>query len=252
DRARHARGSTAAPARGRAHRRSPKHTTPHPTRGRSGSIHRTSPWRSPRQRRRRQSRRPLRSATPGQSGRDRSRYGRKVRSPPTEPALARRETLYCLGEIALGKVRPQLFDEYQLGISRLPQQEVRKSLFARGPYEQVELRKAVSIELRFEGGLLDLRRIDGASRRLAGKRPCRRGDFGARAVVQRDDQGQPRIARSMVDRALQPLHQLRPERRIFADQPELDALLVERGKLAIEIEAHQAGKIGNFLVAPLP
>src|SRR6185312_10529676 len=56
----------------------------------------------------------------------------------------------------------------------------------------------------------------------------------------------------MIDRALQALHHLRTERRIVADQPQLDAFFGERGELAIEVEAHQAREVGDLLAAPLP
>src|ERR1700754_4316917 len=56
----------------------------------------------------------------------------------------------------------------------------------------------------------------------------------------------------MVDRAMEAGDEIGSERRIISDQPQPHALLVEGRKLPFEIEAHQAGKVGDLFAASSP
>src|SRR5262245_42864630 len=60
------------------------------------------------------------------------------------------------------------------------------------------------------------------------------------------------IVRGALDRRFEPLHQLRAECRIVADQLEPDALLHQSIELALEIVAHQRRQVGDLAVATLP
>src|SRR6476469_2209741 len=56
----------------------------------------------------------------------------------------------------------------------------------------------------------------------------------------------------MFDRALKSRYEVRPERRIIADQLEPYAFFVERSQLALEVKSHETGKVCDFLGAAPP
>ena len=88
-------------------------------------------------------------------------------------------------------------------------------------------------------------------------RPCSRaaggaGDLGARTVVERDDESQPRVACRSFDGPLEPLDKFGAECRIVANQLDPHPLLFERLQFPLEIEAHERSKIGDLLLATAP
>src|SRR5687768_14772083 len=79
-----------------------------------------------------------------------------------EPSLAAGEVLESLIEVFHVEVRPELGTEGELGVGRLPQQEVARSLVAPGPNHKVDVRLARGVEMLGEVRLGDLVRV-GAS-----------------------------------------------------------------------------------------
>src|SRR6185503_18108897 len=102
----------------------------------------------------------------------------KLSPSPTEAALAAREMLDCPGEGLLVEVGPEQIEEQEFRISRLPQKEIGQP---------------VGVELGGDARFVDRRRRDLARRGPLAQGAGRSGDFGARAVIERDDQGQARI-----------------------------------------------------------
>ena len=60
------------------------------------------------------------------------------------------------------------------------------------------------------------------------------------------------IVLGLLDRRFEPLRQIGPEAASIADQPKPDPFAVNLGQLALEVEAHQAGKVGDLFVAAPP
>src|SRR5262245_55713310 len=61
-----------------------------------------------------------------------------------------------LPEMPAVEIGPGRVDEHQLGIGRLPQQEVRSALLARGADEQVDVGQSGLVEMGGDGPLVDL------------------------------------------------------------------------------------------------
>src|SRR6185437_6679766 len=116
-------------------------------------------------------------------------------------------------------------DEQQFGIGRLPEQEVGEAMFARGADEEVERWQAVRVERALDRRLVDLPRL--------GRRPRRPDDLGAPAIIERDRERHPAIARGLLHRLVDHPGDVRLEGLVVAEDPETDALLVETGELAL-------------------
>src|SRR5450631_4691639 len=73
-----------------------------------------------------------------------------------EPALAPAEGLERLVELGLAERRPVGVGEVELGVGRLPEQEVRQPLLARRPDQQIQLRQPAGLQRRRQLLLGDL------------------------------------------------------------------------------------------------
>src|SRR5204863_5371442 len=62
-----------------------------------------------------------------------------MRLPAAEAPLAASELVECLAQVCLAEVRPERLGEDELRIRALPEQEVRESLLARGPDQQIRV-----------------------------------------------------------------------------------------------------------------
>ena len=131
-----------------------------PSRGRSGSIRRTSRSRPRRRAPRRRSRRAT-AATQRDRDQHQRRSAVRTRSSFTghrSAAGGRRNCSSASAKACFVEVRPQGVEEQQLGIGRLPQQEIRQADFARGADQQVELGQVAGLELGGDRLLVDRRR----------------------------------------------------------------------------------------------
>jgi hypothetical protein len=81
------------------------------------------------------------------------------------------------------EVRPQGVEEDQLGVRRLPQQEVRRALLAGRADEQVHVGQVRLVEEPGDGALVDPRRVQSTGGRLPGDGRGGIGDLRATAVV---------------------------------------------------------------------
>ena len=108
-------------------------------------------------------------------------------APANRRALRRKRVFVEIG--------PEGVDEQQFGIGRLPQQEIGQPHLARGADQQVELGQVAGHRARRRAGASSI--ASGSSSpaaACAARRAGRTGNFGARAIVERDDQGQPVVA----------------------------------------------------------
>ena len=67
-----------------------------------------------------------------------------------EPSLAAAEAPHLRGEHLGGEIGPARVDEVELGIGRLPGQEVRHAELARGAQDQIGIRQAGGVEVRLD------------------------------------------------------------------------------------------------------
>ncbi len=97
----------------------------------------------------------------------------QTRGDGTEAALATSIGGDQLGQPVGGEVRPALVDEGVFGIGRLPEQEVRQAVLARGADHQVRIGDARRVERAGKRRLVDVAGRQPAGRDLAGQ-PLRR------------------------------------------------------------------------------
>ena len=152
------------------------------------------------------------------------------------------------------EIGPQRVDEQQLGIGRLPQQEVGQPHLARGADQQVERRQVARCRARRRS---PPRRSSSASISPRDRLPARSraaAAISARdAVIERDHQGQPVVAGGALDGALDqrcddPARR-RCDRRSCCSRTPSCASVVQ---LALEIEAQQAHEVGDLVLRPPP
>src|SRR6185312_9312785 len=111
-----------------------------------------------------------------------------------EPAIPAGIALAGRPQVPAVEVRPRGVDEHQLGVGRLPEQEVGRPLLAGGPQEQVHVRQARLVQVAGEGLLIDLGRVEPAGRGKLGQLPGGVHHLGPAAVVDTELQGEPVIA----------------------------------------------------------
>src|SRR5688572_47006 len=119
----------------------------------------------------------------------RERAGGERRSSTAEAAAAAGVRRQGRLEISRREVRPVAFDEHELGVRELPEQEVRDAQLARGADEQVGIGHLGGVEVRGEDVLVDLPRLDSGLDELA----RRLDDLGPPAVVERDPEAEARV-----------------------------------------------------------
>ncbi len=93
-------------------------------------------------------------------------------------------------QVAAVEVGPQGVEEDHLGVGRLPQQEIRRTLLARGAQEQVDVGDARLVQVAADGVLVDLVGIDAPLDRCSGDLRRRVGQLGAAPVVDAELQGE--------------------------------------------------------------
>ena len=87
---------------------------------------------------------------------------------------------------------------------------------------------------------------------LGGELACCLGNLRARTVIECDNQSQPAVPGRSLDGSFQPLDEIRTEGRIIPDQLEPNLLLLEGLELALQIEAHEGGQVGDLFGAASP
>src|SRR3954469_6178045 len=103
-----------------------------------------------------------------------------------EATLATAVGLERFVELGLPERRPEGVREVQLGVGRLPEQEVRQPFFARRPHQQVQLRQPAGLQRRLEVLLVDLVEADLAARDVLAQGAGRGDDRFAAAIGQRE------------------------------------------------------------------
>src|SRR5581483_6722228 len=138
---------------------------------------------------RRATSRPPRRARARPAGRrPRPRRGRRCRSSAAESTAAARVLLDRSAELRRPEVGPERVRERELRVGGLPQQEVRQPQLAGRADQEIGIRHLRRIEEARERRL-----VDGVSAR--GQPPRALDDLGPAAVVERDPEVEPRLAR---------------------------------------------------------
>src|SRR5918993_1110528 len=88
------------------------------------------------------------------------------------------------------EVGPEVREEDELGIGRLPRQEIRHPLLAGGADDEIGIRNAVRVEGLLEGLGIDPRRVEAFVAHPLGENPNGAQDLLSPAIVERDDEGQ--------------------------------------------------------------
>ena len=90
---------------------------------------------------------------------------------PLWPVRSAAEATMAAGELeergvegVRSEVGPERLGEVELGVGRLPDQEVRQALLAAGPDDEVRVGQADRVERRADGGLVDVLGRDAARR----------------------------------------------------------------------------------------
>ena len=116
-------------------------------------------------------------------------------SQTTVAALPLPKRLDRRSEVTRAEIGPQGVDEQQLGVGRLPQQEIRQPVFARRADHQVERRQLARLELAFDRSHVDRGGIERSVTRARRQRLRRAHQLGLRAVVECDRQDWTGVAR---------------------------------------------------------
>src|SRR6056297_9323 len=110
-----------------------------------------------------------------------------------EPARPLGEILQCTIEIGVIEVRPERVAEMQLGIGKVPRQEVRQAFFAAGPDEQVGGRLAGQRHVVGQPLFVDVLGLKFVAPDSFGQRAGRVGQVGLATVIGRDVQLEPLV-----------------------------------------------------------
>ena len=102
-------------------------------------------------------------------------------------------------EVFFGELRPQAVGEVEFRVSELPQQEVTDTQFAAGTDKQVRVRDAGGGEIRRDGGLIYLFRLQASFGGLASDAARHVGYLPAGGIAERQDQTEPRITGGLSD-----------------------------------------------------
>ena len=140
------------------------------------------------------------------------------------------------------EVGPQRGNEDELGIGRLPQQEVAGALLAGGADEQVDVGHVGLVEVPGDHALVDLGRIDASRRHLARDPLCRIGDLGSAAVVDAHREGEIRVAGRQPLGFLELVDDRLPQAWATARPPDSDTEIVHLVSTSadhITVEAHE-------------
>src|SRR3954454_17432115 len=115
------------------------------------------------------------SVLPGRSSLSGAGAGVSTESAPApsrraEPPLTRRVLLARRPQVPAVEVRPEGVEEDELGVGRLPQQEVAGPVLLGAAHEQVDVGHVGLVEVPGDGLLVDLVRVEPAGRDLAADR----------------------------------------------------------------------------------
>src|SRR5665213_2053000 len=172
-------------------------------------------------------------------------------SPAIAP-VALAERLHGLSQVLRAIVGPKHVLEDQLGIGRLPEQEVGQPLFAAGADDQVGRQGLRGGQRRLEGRLVDSRGVHPAiaygHRQLA----RRVGDVGAAAIVEGDLQQEAVVVLRAGLRPLDDLQYVRAQPRAAADNADAHALAVQPGQVGLHIELEQGHELGDLMGGSAP
>src|SRR6185369_13117670 len=116
------------------------------------------------------------------------------RGAAAEPPLASIVLADRSGKMGLGKIGPERVDENELGVGRLPDQEVAQALLTAGADQQVRVGQAGGREVRCENFLVDLVGAELAGGGIGGDAAGGIDDFILAAVVESDGELEAGIA----------------------------------------------------------
>ena len=166
---------------------------------------------------------------------------RRHHRPPKRRWRAANSARRLLERLA-GEVRPQLVAKHQLGVGALPEQVVRDALLAARADDQVRVVHVggVQVGAKFVIG-------------VSGKGSSGVDDLRPAAVVERDEQRDPRVAAGQLLGPRHPLDQLLRDRRLPAsDEAHADALVVQLGRLLVDPPGEHGHQRGDLVGRPVP
>ena len=133
-------------------------------------------------------------------------------------------------QILRAKFGPEHRAEIQLGIRRLPNQEIAESILAGGSDDEVGIREMGGVEIAGDEGIIDLVRRD-----AVGDNPANRGEqLLPTSIIERKRENELVVLTRELDRILDGFAHLRWEAIETADMPQLGALTVQLAELAVE------------------
>src|SRR5271170_5854202 len=164
----------------------------------------------------------------------------------TEAPVAAGEFGQCGGEMLGAEIRPQDIEKHELGVGRLPEQEIRQSLLAGGADEEVGVGDAGSGEVAGDRFFVDRGGIEAAVARRLRQGPGGGGDLGPRAVGQRDRQVEAGVGAGGGLGIGEAGLDVGGEAATVPDHAEPDAVGGEFGELGFDGAAQQAGEVGDL------
>ena len=159
-----------------------------------------------------------------------------------------------LGQIVLGKIRPQPVDEHHLGIGALPQQKIADALFAAGADDQIGIGQSGGEQMARRSDVSSIDRPDRArpGRDLLGDLPGGGRDFVAPAIAQRHRHDEPGIVARQVFGVFDQRHDLGRQALALTDDANAHALAMEFGHFAAQIDLEQPHQLVDLGLGPPP
>src|SRR5262249_18088436 len=151
-------------------------------------------------------------------------------------------------EISGGEIGPEGREDDKLGVGDLPQQEVREAILAARPDQEVRVGYAGGVERRGDARLVDRAGGEGAAGDAVGQGPHRPHQLPASAIVERDQEGEPRVPLGRADGALDALSHALLERRELAESAKPDVVVDETRQLLVHgalEEPHEEAHLGG-------
>src|SRR5215218_11322708 len=142
----------------------------------------------------------------------------------TETAIAPAVFVNGGPDSRLVEIRPEAGQENELGIGRLPSEEVRHPLLARSPDHQIRIWNAMSIESRSHRIHIDVGRIERPLLHPARKSSHGADDLLAPAIIEGNDQSQTGVAPGELLRLVQQQPDVRGQAFALADDPDPDII----------------------------
>src|SRR3990172_11220927 len=145
-----------------------------------------------------------------------------------------------LKQVVPAEIGPQGGHEEEVGVSRLPEEEIAQALLAARANEQVGIRKIGRRQLAAEQLLGDVVGPQTPLRHLAGEPLRGRDDLAPAAVIHGHGQGHAAIVPRALLGAVDERADITGKPETIADETETHSLAMQLGDLAPKIEAQEA------------